>query len=216
MSTRVYNITILQGTTFTRTFTFTHAITLCEDLVPSTTSPPTTLLVKSLPVDLAAGTIIDIELDSCTLVQLELSAAASVGDRILNIVPYTGTTRVRKNRVVPVAPIDLTGLTWRASLRDASTDTELLDFTFNIPDPTQGVVEVIGDAVSTAALTPNASFFEIPIFYPTPLSVQLQENFEDQAIWESAYFWDLESEDGSGVVVRRVYGRAWVVTEYTR
>ncbi len=216
MTARVYNIAVLQGTTFKRTFTFKYSLCLCADLVPSTTTPPSSISVKPLPIDLPVGYIIEINLNNCDLVELEVAVAASQGDRTVQIVPYTGTTRVRKSTVVPILPIDLTGLSWRASIRNAVLDEELMDFTFNIPDPTQGVVEMIGDALTTEALPSNANYFDIPLFYCEPLSIQKEENFENEDVWNAAYFWDLESEDGSGEVVKRVYGRVWVVAEYTK
>lgn len=218
MGINVYNILINKGETYVQTFRFRHALKLAKDLTPSTTSPPTTLSVCALPIELPAGYIIEFPISgSCETIDLEVATTALLGDEEITIVPYTGTRRLRCGTSTAILPLDLTGLTWRGSVRTAEDDAaSLIDFSFSVPAPTDGSVEMSASATLTASLESNVRFDEIPCFYEEPLSIQQEANFEDEAIYDAAYFWDLEYEDQLGNVARKFYGRCWVVWESTQ
>ena len=218
MGTSVYNLLIQKGETFTRSFRFRHTLELSKDVIPSASLPPTTIAVKQLPVALPVGYTIQFPIQgSCATIDLEVATAAPLGAEVITILPYTSTRRLRCGTTTAILPIDLTGLIWRAAIRDAEdSDAPLLSFTFSVPVPESGVVEMTASALLTAATESNARFDEIPCFYETPLSIQSATNFADQEVYNRAYFWDLESEDVGGNVSRKLYGRCWIVWESTR
>lgn len=218
MGTSVYNILIQKGETFKRSFRFLHTLELAKDLIPSATAPPTQLFVKQLPVELPVGYVIQFPIPgTCNTIDMVVATTALVGSEVITIAPFTGTRRLRCGTTTSILPINLTGLTWRGAVRAAEDDTTpLITFSFATPVPLSGVVEMSASSALTAEIASNARFDEIPCFYEEPLDIQARANFVDQAVYDAAYFWDLECENAMGEVTRKLYGRCWVIWESAR
>lgn len=201
-----------------QTFRFLHTLIVRKDFRPNTTTPPTILEVEQLPIALPDGYVIKFPIPkSCETIDLIVDGGASLGDTQIPIEPYTGTKRLSCKTTTKILPVNLTGVTWRGAIRTGEADTlPLLTFDFVTTDPLSGIVTMSADAIDTAALPSNCRFDELPLYYETPLSIQKAENFEDQAVYNAAYFWDAEYEDTAGVVTRQFYGRVWVPWESTQ
>lgn len=216
MST-TYNLVIAQGKTFKRTWLFRSSVTLSQDLIPSTTLPPTSISVLPLTHPVASGKILKFpqrssaSLGSCITTDLIVTTSALPGDTTIFILPYTGTSRlpcktsVAPNELMPLNDIALV----RGQVRALYADTSpLLTFNFNL-QPSIGAIEQVATAIDTALLPANCIYSDVPKFP--------QDNTAwDKSVFRKAYFWDAEIVRVSGDVDEFVEGRCWVKSEATK
>lgn len=109
------------------------------------------------------------------------------GEKNLNL--YKGDSRVWPMHFQDAqgAPIDLTGLTWRAQIRETrQAQSAEASMNVDVIDPLTGDIEVVLPAAEADKLT------------------------------SSEYFWDLESTDGQGFVQTWLQGTVTVTHDVSR
>jgi hypothetical protein len=199
--TAILNIQIQQGATFTKTFEFRKTVSVREPVISGAAS----ISCYPLTVDLPVGQVLIFGMESVT-------AAASVpaGGVVIPITSYNGMG-ILAGAFADIGAEDLTGLTWRAQVKKAYKDVQsLVEMSFEIT-PLTGVVVAKISATTTALLTPNAIYSDLP---PDIDIVSADDIRSD--VWAKSYFWDLEYEDSSGCVTRIINGRCWITFEATR
>jgi hypothetical protein len=208
MSPQTLNLVIPQGTTLVKTFRFQHQLVLAKDLVPSISSPPTTLKINPLPVDLPSGYPLTFPLTGCDTVELITSGITAAGSQTVNIAPYAGTQALKCGASAATLPKDLTGQVWTGASKADYRLNKILQFSF-LMTPLSGLITMKALASDTALLTPNCQYDQLP----APADQQKQIAYPAD-VWAKAYFWDAEYIFG-GDTTRVLQGRLFVPAEAT-
>lgn len=213
MSPTDLNLVIPQGTTFTKTVVLRHGLRLARDLRSNIQTPPTSITIVPLPIDLPSGYKLSFPLSGCNFVDLVTTAITPIGSDTVPIQPYTGKANLACNSTANTLPINLTGETWRGACRKTYEDaTPLFNWSF-IVDPLIG--RIVGTVSATATTAIALTKKERIIYSDIPKDYQLEKNFRPE-IWAKAWFYDWERVLPDGRIDRVFEGRLWMTSEATR
>lgn len=221
MSWTPFNLSAVRGSNEPiATFQYWHSVTLTEPIKAGTIATPITeIFVTPIPIEIPSGTnlrFVDPEQeDDCTYTQLVTASVTAPNSDRIEIVPYIGPS-VPCEYEADVAPINLIGRTYSASVRKKYDDTAaLLSLTCSV-NSLAGTVVV---SAATTAELPNASFDQMPD--GDNLLEALQEvtaqskNSVHKTLVRSAYRWDLEYVE-AGKTYTELMGFFWLLWEATR
>lgn len=199
------------------TIDYWHTVVLSEPVKAGTTAAPITeIFVTPIPIEIPDGTklkFVDPEQDDdCTYTRfVTVGVTAPNSDRI-EVEPYIGLG-VPCEYVADVAPIDLTGRTYSASVRREYEDTTPL---FSLTCTVNALAGAVELSAAATTVTPNAKFFEIPNALDELQEVTAEsKDPAHKRLVKNAYHWDLEySELGENYT--EAMGFFWLIWEATR
>ena len=209
------NLVINQGSDFNDlTFQLAHkCITRCA-AKPSLV--PTIIKIEPMGVTLPIGSILIYGCDD-----LVLSAAMNPIDRVISVTSIPSS--IPESSIIQGPSIDITGWQVRSTMRD-KTNNVIADFVGTIQNPTQGQFKITLPSAVTTQLKANCTWTDYqgidinelgqPLESLLSVSVDTKKRFKK--LLDSAYFWDVETVDTSGVVTRRVEGLVLVSGEVTK
>jgi hypothetical protein len=206
-----FNLSISQGATYGPiVFKLRNTIVLSDAAAIGATSVAVSPLAQNVTsgATLTFGTI-----------PVVTSASASIGDRTISVVALTEA--LTKGLVAKGDPIDLTGKSARAQIRQQFTDAApLASFTCSILSPaTLGEVSISLPSTTSATLPANINPDKSDDIADLQ-AVTFPSTTENKLFLPgfAPYYWDLElySSDVVPVVDRYIYGRVVVTAEVTR
>lgn len=206
---------------FELTLEFRHGLELVRDLIPNPTTPPTSITITPLPIDLPSGYTLQFPGSGCETIDIVTSAITTAGSKTASIVPYTGTKKITCGKSAETLPKDITGQVWTGQCRRKYADvTESFNWTFTI-NPLLGQVTGTVDRALTSALTftdkDRVIFSDIPEeYYSDPFLNVENLSLLDPKFLAKAFFWDWECQLPSGKRKRAFNGRVWITSEVTK
>jgi hypothetical protein len=177
------------------TFQYWHSVTVAESLKAGTQ-----LKITPCPIDIPANTLLRFcpaDADSCcTYLEVTTATLTPANTPIATIQPYTGT-QIPCGYVADVAPIDLTGRTYDASVRRKYEDTDILLPLACSVNALAGMVTVRANI--PASQVPNAEFSKIPSSLSELQLITPESNSKaSKELIQSAYHWDMRVQFGAG------------------
>lgn len=194
--TAIVDLVIRRGVDFARTFELRHGLILRGLVVKGATA----IRFDPMAIDLPANTALNFVDASGVETQLTTSAIAPAGVRMVSINAYTGSTRIINGAVAPTLIKDLTGYTWKSSVKITYLENARKLTLSTTTDSAAGLVTVSATAAQTWSLPPNASDIEVDDYQRRAIT--------SQDFLQRSYFWDLEGYFG-GESHRLLSGRAW-------
>lgn len=211
----ILNLVIKQGSDFNDlTFQLAHkCITRCA-AKPSTT--PAQIKIEPMGVTLSTGSIL---IHGCE--DLVLSAPLNPEDRVISVTSIPSSIPVGSAIQGPF--IDITGWSIRSTIKDKA-GLVIANFVGVIDDALKGRFKVTLSSSVTSGLTSNCDWTDLqnvdittlgqPIDSLTFTTTESKKRFK--RLFDSAYYWDLETVDTSGIVNRRSEGLVLVTSEVTK
>lgn len=208
------NLVINQGSDFNDlTFQLAHkCLTRCATK-PSLV--PTIIKIEPMGVTLPIGSILIYGCDD-----LVLSAALNPTDRAIFVTSIPSS--IPNESTIQGPPIDITGWTIRATIRD-KTRNIIAGFVGVNQNSTQGQFKITLPSTITSQINANCTWKDYqgidisqlgqPLESLVSLSSDAKKRFKKLS--DSAYLWDVETVDTSGIVTRRVEGLILVSGEVT-
>jgi hypothetical protein len=211
MAVQTLNLIIPQGTTLERPFVQRHQLVLARDLIPNTTTPPTSIKIRAMSIDLPSGQVLTFPdpAGGCDDVELITTSITTAGSTTAAIQAYTGTKSLKCASKAPTLPRNITGQVWSGAAKsDYRSSEKILQFSFTL-DPLIGLTTMIATSAATASLASNCRYDQLPV------EKDWQNNAAfDTKILAAAYYWDAEYE-WAGKVTRALQGRLFVPAEAT-
>lgn len=209
------NLVINQGSDFNDlTFQLAHkCLTRCA-AKPSLV--PTIIKIEPMGLTLPIGSILIYGCDD-----LVLSAAMNPTDRVISVTSIPSS--IPNGSTIQGPPIDITGWNIRSTIRD-KTNIVIANFIGINHNPTQGQFKVTLPSTITSQIKANCIWTDYqgidinqlgqPLESLLSVSVDTKKRFKK--LLDSAYFWDVETIDMSGIVTRRVEGLILISGEVTK
>ena len=211
MPVQTLNLIIPQGTTLEMPFVQRHQLVLARDLIPNTTTPPTSIKIRAMSIDLPSGYVLPFPDPSggCDDVELTTTSLTTAGSTTAAIQAYTGAKSLKCTSKAPTLPRNITGQAWSGAAKaDYRSSEKILQFSFTL-DPLIGLTTMIATSAATASLASNCRYDQLPA------EKDWQNNAAfDAKILAAAYYWDAEYE-WAGKVTRALQGRLFVPAEAT-
>lgn len=203
MAPQTLNLVIPQGTTLIKNFRFQHRLELAKDLIASVTSPPASIKIKPLAIDLPSGYSLIFPLSGCDEIELITSSITLAGSKSVAVVPYIGTQGLKCGAAANTLPKDLTGQVWSAAAKIDYRLEPVLRFAFSLT-PLAGLVTMKALSTDTQPLASNCRYDQLPADHDR----QKQSAYAPE-IWAKAYYWDAEYQY-LGDTFRALQGRLFV------
>ena len=206
-----FNISIAQGATLKPiVFKLRNTIVLSD----AAAIGAETIAVSPLSQNVASGATL-----TFGTIPVVTSASASIGDRSIAVVAITEA--LTKGLVAKGDPVDLTGKSARAQIRQQFTDAApLASFTCSILSPaTLGEVSISLPSTTSATLPANINPDQADDIVDLQASTFPSASESKLFLPGFApFYWDLElySSDEVPIVDRYIYGRVVVTSEATR
>lgn len=203
-SVAVLHLIIPRGVDFIHTVELLHGLVLTEDL-----SPGSALInIQPLPIDLPANFTLKFVTGSGTT-SLVTTAVTLAGATTVQVMPYTGLSKLVGGVVAKTLPKDLTGQIWKGQVRRTYTDIDpLIELDFTI-SPLNGLITIKAPKSKTLLLPPNSTYSELPTN-----NLDRNSGFTEN-VWRQGYVWDCEYAL-SGTTYRAFQGRVWVSWDVTK
>jgi hypothetical protein len=222
------NLVSIRGTSVSDLFSYgyIHSVILVEPIpVGTAIAPVTSIRLTPLPIAIADGLELVFQSGSCTYHRLIVSGAHGIGDQIIAVRPYVGA-KVACGLSARLAPVDLTGRTYKAQVKKNLNDAAPYLTLPCITTPLTGTVEVGctttgGEDVSRFSATKVVTFMDLPQDEIDLQMIGVKDKETGkliyphyQALIDAAWYWDLEYTEGAKIIPAYC-GLFWLLAEAT-